>query len=147
MAAYPFLSPEWIEAAQALRTELAAEIAAKYPDQATEPPMEVKANVIVTDAPFAESTIEGHVDTSGGALTIENGHLDDPELTVELPYSVAKSLFVDRDPQAAMQSFMEGKIKVTGDVSKILAIQPPKPGGEENAMAGEIIRRLDEITE
>jgi len=139
VARHPFLSPEWIAAARDIRDQ--------YADQLDVPPMAMRANVVVTDPPFGVGDVLGHIDTSGGATIIEDGHLDDPELTVQVPYSVAQSIFVDRNPQAAMQALLEGRIKVTGDVAKLLAIQPPPDQEHAVGVAREVARRLDEITE
>ncbi|MGI9602480.1 MAG: hypothetical protein ACR2QE_11385 [Acidimicrobiales bacterium] len=139
MARHPFLSPEWIDAARHIRDD--------YADQLDGPPMSMRANVVVNDPPFADEAVHGHIDTSGGATIIEDGHLDDPELTIEVPYAVALAIFVERNPQAAMSAFLEGKIKVTGDVSKLLAIQPPPDQDSAVGVAREVARRLDEITE
>jgi len=47
----------------------------------------------------------------------------------------AKALLVEGDPQAGMQAFMAGKIKVDGDMSKLMALQatPPDPTSQEIA--------------
>ena len=140
MAQYPFLSPDWIVAARALRDE--------YAKRAPEPVQSVRANLVMTDAPFADDEINGHVDTSAGSIMIDEGHIDDPELTVKTDYGTATALFVDRDPAKAMEAFMLGKILVTGDVSKVMgfAAAPPPTDPEQLEMANEIARRLSEIT-
>jgi hypothetical protein len=137
---HPFLSPEWIAAARDLRNE--------YADRAPVPTQSVRANLVISDAPFSDDDIDGHVDTSGGSLAIDEGHIDDPELTVKTDYATAKALFVDRDPAKAMEAFMLGKILVTGDVSKVLgfASSPPPADPSQMALANEIASRLSEIT-
>ena len=44
-------------------------------------------------------------------------------------------MFVDGNPQAAMQAFMSGQIKIEGDMTKIMAMQaaPPNPAQQELA--------------
>jgi len=108
---------------------------------------------VITDAPFADASvsngdINGHVDTTTGSIMIDEGHLDDPELTVKTDYETATSLFVDRDPAKAMESFMLGKILVTGDVSKVMGFAgaPAPTDPEQLELANEIARRLSEIT-
>ena len=49
------------------------------------------------------------------------GHLENPDLTVTLDYVTAKAILVDGNPQAGMQAFMAGKIKVQGDMTKMMA--------------------------
>ena len=67
----------------------------------------------------------GSIDTSSGQLAIEDGHIDEPDLTITTDYETAKTLFVQQDPAAAMQAVFAGKIKVQGDMSKLLALQLP----------------------
>lgn len=139
---YPFLSPEWIEAVEAIRDE--------YRDRVTPPEHPIKANVTVTDAPFAESTIVGHVDTTAGAISLDRGHLDDSDFTIEMSYRVAQQIFVDRDPQALMTILVSGQVKLTGDSSKILGLAavaaPPDPDSEVASLAREVAARIDRLT-
>lgn len=140
MTQHQFLSPEWIAAARALRDE--------YASQAPEPTDAVRANLVVTEAPFSDDDISGHVDTTAGSIMIDEGHIDDPELTVTTDYATARALFVDRDPAKAMESFMLGKILVTGDVAKLMtfASAPPPTDADQLALANEIAGRLSDIT-
>jgi putative sterol carrier protein len=69
------------------------------------------------------------------------GHLDDAELTVTLDYDTAKAILVDGNPQAGMQAFMAGKIKVQGDMTKLMAMQqgtPTRPSRDRQAKIKEI---------
>lgn len=140
MTAHLFLSPEWIVEARKIRDD--------YADRAPAVTEEVRANLVITDAPFAVGEIAGHVDTTGGSISVDEGHIDDPELTVKTDYATAKTLFVDRDQAAAMEAFMMGKVLVTGDVSRVLAFAstPPPTNADELALANEIATRLSEIT-
>ena len=128
----------------------------------------VRVNLIVAEAPFSATALDAHVDTSSGRLNIDTGHLSDPDVTVSMAYSTARSLFVQGDIQAVMQAFLGGRIKVDGDLSKLLDPQsgiwpssaPPRPvglGGTPGAGQGDlgfpkadaeqIARRLQEITD
>lgn len=140
MSAHPFLSPEWILKARKIRDDFAG--------RAPEPTEEVRANLVITDAPFTEEDIEGHVDTTGGSISVDEGHIDDPELTVKTDYATAKTLFVDRDPAKAMEAFMMGKVLVTGDVARVMAFAaaPPPTDPDELELANEIASRLSAIT-
>ncbi len=132
---YPFLSDEWIEAAHALREEL----------HDTAPGIEhpVKINLVVTEIPFGDEDLEAHMDTTAGDLDIDKGHFEDADLTITLDYDTAKAILVDRNPQAGMQAFMTGRIRVDGDISTLMALQAT-PSGER---AEEIAERLRAITE
>jgi hypothetical protein len=133
--AHPFLSDEWIEAARAIRAELEG--------KATVKPPPFRMNQVVTEVPFGSGTLEAHTDTTSGELVLELGHLDNPDVTVTLPYDTAKALLVDQDQQAAMQAFMSGKIKVEGDMMKLMALQTTAI----DPVALEAAQRIKEITE
>ena len=136
MATFPFLSPEWLDEARKIREEFRGR------EGIAMPPM--KMNQIITDVPFGDGSLDAHLDTSAGEMEMEVGHLPDAEVTIRLPYAVARSIFVDADVQAAMQAFMGGHIKVDGDMTKVLALQ----SGEVQAdpVAREIAQRLKMIT-
>ena len=136
MATHPFLSPEWLDEARKIREE--------YKGKATGAVPPVKMNQIITDVPFGDGTIDAHVDTSGGEMYMELGHLDDAEVKITVPYPVAKAIFVDADAQAAMQAFMGGHIKVDGDLTKLMALQAG--GIEADPVAIEVAQRLKAIT-
>jgi hypothetical protein len=48
------------------------------------------------------------------------GHLPKPDVTVSMGYGTARSLFVAGDVQAVMQAFLGGRVRVDGDLSKLL---------------------------
>ena len=135
MAKHKFLSEEWMEEAKKIREE--------FSGQGTPPAHAVKMNQVITSVPFGEGTVNAHMDTSGGDLKMDLGHLEGPDVTVELDYDTAKAIFVDGNPQAGMQAFMAGKIKVTGDMTKLMAMQSGPPD-ETQMKAAE---RIKDITE
>ena len=124
--AYPFLSPDWMNAARTLRETL--------PRPDTAPPVAVRMNLVVTYTPF-DADVQGHVDTTDGEVIIEDGHLDGPDLTVTVDYETARAIFIDQDAAAAMQAFMGGRIKVDGDLTKMLAMQASAAAPDANAQA------------
>jgi len=111
---YPFLSDEWIAEAKKIREQHAGE--------APTIPHQVKMNQVITSVPFGEGTVHAHLDTTNG-LELDLGHLDSADLTVTLEYETAKAILVEGNPQAGMQAFMAGKIKVEGDMAKLMALQ------------------------
>ena len=135
MAKYPFLSDEWMTEAKKIREEYAGKGGAA--------PAPMKMNQIITEVPFGDGTINAHMDTSGGEMEMDTGHLDNPDLTVTLDYETAKAILVDQNPQAGMQAFMAGKIKVQGDMTKLMAMQSAPPDANAQAVAD----RIKEITE
>ncbi|MFT5201733.1 MAG: hypothetical protein ACI9C1_001111 [Candidatus Aldehydirespiratoraceae bacterium] len=142
MSAYPFLSPDWIAAVAAIRDE--------YRDQVSQTDFKIRANVTVTDAPFEETTVAGHIDTTGGALSLEVGHLDKSDFGIEMPYDLAYKMFVNRDPQAALSALIGGQVKLTGDSSKVLGLAgmaaPPDPTSDTGNLAREVVARIDAVT-
>ena len=132
---HKFLSDEWMEEARKIRAE--------YAGKSSPPAHAVRMNQIVTDVPFGDGTVNAHMDTSGGDVELDLGHLENPDLTVTLDYETAKAILVDQNPQAGMQAFMAGKIKVQGDMTKLMAMQsaPPDPAAQE------VAKKIQEITE
>ena len=124
---YEFLTEEWMTEAKRLRDEAGA--------PASPPAHVIRLNQVITGAPFSEEDILAFMDTSDGELRMELGALENPDLTVTVDYDTAKAIFVEQNPQAGMQAFMAGKIKVQGDMSKLMAMQQtaPDPGAVELA--------------
>jgi putative sterol carrier protein len=139
MAKYMFLTEEWLEAAKQIREEMAGDAAA--------PAHTVKMNQIITEVPFGDGTIEAHLDTSGGSMDMDLGHLEGPDLTITVDYATAKALLVDGNPQAGMQAFMSGKIKVDGDMTKMMALQQAPADAEAQATAEKVAKAIQDITE
>lgn len=130
MAQFAFLSDEWLDEAKKIREE--------YAGTSAPPAHAVRMNQIITEVPFGEGTIEAHIDTSGGEVQMEMGHLENPDLTVTLDYLTAKAILVDGNPQAGMQAFMAGKIKVQGDMTKMMAMQSGTPDPTQAEIAAKI---------
>jgi putative sterol carrier protein len=128
---YVFLSEEWMDAARAIRE--------RYADRLPEVTMSVRLNQIITEVPFGDGTVSAFVDTSEGALVLELGELDDPDAVMMTDYHTARAMIVDQDPTVAMQSFMAGKIRVQGDMMKLMAMQTAMPANEfSEELASEI---------
>jgi putative sterol carrier protein len=135
VAKYPFLSDEWMDAAKAIREE--------YRGKGAPLAHVVKMNQIITDVPFGDGTVEAHMDTSSGEMEMDTGHIEGADVTVTLDYATAKAIFVDGNPQAGMQAFMSGKIKVAGDMTKLMAMQ----SGAADPTAEELAKKIADITE
>lgn len=116
MATYPFLSDQWVQEARHIYER--AQDQGPLVDGARLNPARV--NLIVNGAPFAGEPVQAHVDTSEGRLELGAGHLDKPDVTVSMAYDTARALFVAGDMQAVMQAFLGGRIRVDGDLSKLL---------------------------
>jgi putative sterol carrier protein len=135
VAKHPFLSQEWMDEARKVREE--------YKGKTPAIAHQVRMNQVITEVPFGDGTLHSHMDTSSGELVMEEGHLDEVDLTVTLDYATAKAIFVEGNPQAGMQAFMAGKVKVQGDMTKLMAMQQSTP----DPIAAEIQQRIQAITE
>jgi putative sterol carrier protein len=138
---YPFLSDEWIAEARKIRAEMAD------PDREAAPPSaSVRMNQVITEVPFGDGRLDAHLDTSSGTLEMETGHLDEPDVTVTLDYATAKAIFVDGTLDAGMKAFMEGRVRVQGDMAKLISalqqLAPPDPEAVDQAQA--LIRDITE---
>ena len=69
--------------------------------------------------------------------------MEGSELKVTLDYQTAKSILVEGNPQAGMQAFMAGKIKVEGDMAKLMMLQTVTP----DATTQKVAQELKDITE
>ncbi len=137
MAKYEFLSDKWISAARSIRDEYADRVPGA-------PPM--RMNLVVSEVPFGEGIIEAHVDSSSGRIQLDLVHLDKPDVTVTADYVTVQALFVDQNPAAAMQAFMSGKIRVQGDLGKLLALQTTAVPNGADELATEVAERIKGIT-
>lgn len=111
---FEFLSPAWIEAVRTLRdsVDLTSETV----------PLATSINVTITQGPPGTATA-AHIDTTSGVPLIDEGHLGEVELTVTVDYETARNLFVAGNPAAVMGALLEGKIRIDGDASKLIALQ------------------------
>jgi putative sterol carrier protein len=132
---YQFLSEEWMTEARTIRT--------KYADQVPEVTTSIRINQVTTDVPFGDGEVHSYIDTSSGTLMMELGNLDEPDATITIDYDTAKAMFVDQDQAVAMQAFMSGKIKVQGDMMKMMALQTALPTTE---ISQKIAEEVQEIT-
>jgi hypothetical protein len=135
---YPFLSDEWLEETRQIREQ--------YKDQVPAVPVTVRMNQVINEVPFGDGVIRAYVDTSSGLLDMEIGQLEKPDLTITLAYATAKALLVDGDAAQAMNAFMSGRIKVDGDITKLIALQTAGAGAATNPSAAEMVKRIQAIT-
>jgi hypothetical protein len=128
---HQFLSESWIEAARDIRHRYSGDVPAID--------VVVRINVITTKVPFGEGTISAYIDTSNGSLEMELGSIEESDLTVTTDYETARKLFVEQDPTASMQAFMAGRIKVEGDITRLMVMQTSLPQTDKTeAVAAEI---------
>ncbi len=131
---YVFLSEEWMLAARQIRE--------RYEPDLPDVTMTVRINQVITDVPFGEGVINAYVDTSDGGLALELGELDEPDAVLMVDYHTAHAMIVEQDPAIVMQSFMAGKIKVQGDMMKLMAMQTAMPSNEFTLQVSEEIKAI-----
>jgi hypothetical protein len=132
----PFLSEAWIAEVKALRE--------RYEGPLAKTPAPLRMNQHITDVPFGDGELQAHLDTTSGEVELEFGFLADADLQVTLDYETARAIFVDLDAQAAMAAFLSGKIRVDGDLTKLMAMQDLF---SPSAQAIELAQAIREITE
>jgi len=135
---YPFLSPAWFDAAREIRE--------KYADQATKVTTVIRMNQVISDVPTdvsADGVVKLYLDTSSGDAEMALGELEGADLTISTDYTTARKIFVEQDQAAGMQAFMSGKIKVQGDMMKMMAMQTGMP---QDDIAKKISAEINEIT-
>lgn len=131
---YPFLSDQWIQAVRAIRH--------KYADSVPTIEILIRINVVTTKVPFGDGTVSAYIDTSNGVLDMELGSLDAADLTITTEYEIARSVFVEQDPTASMQAFMSGRIKVEGDITRLMAMQTALPQSDDAALVAAEIKAM-----
>jgi len=134
MTQYPFLSDEWVDEARRIRQE--------HEGRAGTMAHQMKMNLVITEVPFGDKDIDAHLDTTEGVLKLETGHIEPADLKVTVDYATAKAILVEGNPQVGMQAFMAGKVKVEGDMAKLMMLQGAPP--DEHAQ--EVAKRLREMT-
>jgi putative sterol carrier protein len=133
MTQYPFLSDEWVGEARRIREEY---------DGVGAVPHQMRMNLVITEVPFGDGTIDAHLDSTDGQLGLETGHIDPVDLKVTLDYATAKAILVEGNPQVGMQAFMAGKVRVEGDMAKLMMLQ----GAPPDETSQEVAKRLRDIT-
>lgn len=113
MAKHPFLSDEWFTVVEKLVAEHGADAPAHT---------NVVVNLVITGTPFGDER-QMHMGARDGKGEWGIGHADDADVTLTTDYDTAKEVFVSGNPQAGMQAFMAGKVKVQGDMAKLMASQ------------------------
>jgi hypothetical protein len=129
---YVFLSDEWFAEAQKI-------VDSHGPQQAH---VDLKMNLVITDTPF-DSDVEMHIKAVDGKGDWGRGHVEDGDVTLTTDFATARDIFVSGNPQAGMQAFMSGKVRVQGDMAKLMAAGQGG-GGPGNP---ELSAELQEITE
>ena len=108
---YPFLSDAWFDAA--------AKVISEH-DTGAPPGASVLLNLEVEDG---SDKINFHMGSRDGQTLFGKGHDDSADVTLSTDMETAKAVFIDGNPQAGMQAFMSGKVRVQGDMTKLMMAQ------------------------
>ncbi len=130
---HPFLSDPWFEEVRRLHDA----VGGAAPEGA-----DIRMNLMITSTPF-DGDLAMHMAAAGGRADWGKGHLDDADVTLTLGYDTARAIFVEGNPQAAIEAFMAGRIVVQGDITKLMVMQSAGP----TAGAAELTKALQDITE
>ncbi len=125
--ALEFLSEEWFTEARKLAESAGADAGGAG---------DLTLNIVVTGGPSGDKEIH----MANGEF--EQGLIDSAPTKMTVPYEVAKAVFIEGNQQAGMQAFMQGQIKVEGDMSKLMAMQTQQPSAAQQ----ELQAKLKEIT-
>ena len=106
-----FLSDGWFDAAAAVIAEHAND---------GPPAPNLVMNLEVEDG---DKKTEFHMGSKDGATMFGKGHTDGADLTLSTDIETARAVFVDNNPAAGMQAFMSGKVRIQGDMTKLMMAQ------------------------
>lgn len=98
---------------------------------------DITLNIVVTGGPAGDKELH----SAGG--TFGQGLIDGAPTKLTVPFEVAKKVFIEQDQQAGMQAFMQGQIKVEGDMSKLMAMQTQQP----SAGQADLMKKVAEMTD
>ena len=133
MTRHAFLSDEWLREVDRLVEE--------HGGAAAPGAVDVLMNLTISDTPFGAERLL-HLGSTAGRGLWGLGHVDGADLPLTTDYATAKEVFVAGDPSAGMQAFMSGRVKVAGDMAKLLAAQ----AGAATS-SGELETAIQNITE
>jgi len=105
-----YLSPEWMA--------LFKELAADFPET---PGATARLQYVITGGPEGEIRYH-HVIDNGRTVELALG--DDPETEVTLTSSYDDKMKVDKGELDANAAFMQGRVKVAGNIAKVMALLP-----------------------
>ena len=121
---YEFLSDEWFDKVE--------QMVASAGDLQIPPAMKaVAVNVTITGAAGGER----HLFMKDGLFI--RGH-QEAATKLTLDATLARRIFIEADAAAGVQAFLEGNIKVDGDLAQLVAMQTVEPSEPQKQLTREI---------
>ncbi len=124
-----YLSAEWMT--------LLKEMAAEFPET---PGATARLQHVITGGPDGEVRYH-HVIENG--QTVEHALGDDPESEVTLTSSYDDKMKIDKGDLDASAAFMQGRVKVTGNIAKVMALLPLTNKAEYKAILAKVREQTD----
>lgn len=107
-----FLSEEWAQ-------EMTSALNSSDEFKSAASGQSAKLQQVVSEAPDGE--VKYYFNLDGGSAEVALGELDGAEAAISQNYEVASAL--NKGELNAQQAFMQGKIKVTGNMMKLMQLQ------------------------
>ena len=124
-----FLSPEWVE--------LQAQLAADLPER---PGASARLQIVVTGAPEGEVAYVQQIED--GRLTATSLGRDDAA-DVTLTQTHPDAVAIARGDLDANAAFMQGRVKVTGNMGSLMALMPLTQSPEYQAFLAALAEQTD----
>jgi hypothetical protein len=99
---------------------------------------DIAINLVVTDGP------DGDQEMHMKAGSFDRGLAENAPTKLTIPYEIARSLFVERDQQVAVEAFMAGRITIEGEIGPLMQLRMPR---QDSPQSRELKDRIKEITE
>jgi hypothetical protein len=124
-----FLSDEWFDAVRGLTAE---------------------AGELNIPKAMKDVVVNLHIETSSETILLcmkgglmEKGHVEKPDVTMHMPEDYAHGLLVRGDWSVGMKGYVARKIKVSGNMRKLIPLQLYKPSPELDALR----KKIEAMTE
>lgn len=126
---FKFLSDEWFDKVKKL-TEAAGDLG-----------LSEEAKNLIMNIKVTREDGDSAMCIGGGA--IEKGLNAAAPITITVPFDVAQKMFVDQDQNAGTQAYMSGKLRIEGDMTKLMASVSMQPTPAQQ----ELSKKIQDITD
>lgn len=127
--AFPYLSQDWLD--------MQREIAQEFPER---PGATARLQYVVTGGPAGDVRYFWAID-NGKMLEDQLGEDPDKEITLTLTY--ADSVKMQKGELDETAAFMQGRLKVTGNMGKLMSLMPLTQSPEYKAIKEKITQQTE----